>query len=209
MPILPPLPYAYDSLEPTIGAETLHLHHDKHHAGYVKKTEALAGEAGLRDKPLEAIVREAARSGPKTLFNNAAQAWNHGFYWQSMTPAFEPPRGDLAQAIAAAFGDLDGLKTQLVETGAGHFGSGWVWLVWTGEALKVIATHDAANPLTDDDSTPLIGCDLWEHAYYLDHQNDREAYLEAWFDTVANWAFAEAQFKAAKGDGRPWTYPAA
>ena len=191
--ILPPLPYAYDALEPTVSKRTFEFHHDKHHKAYVDKTNELAPKAGLDGKTLEEVIA-AAGKGP--LFNNAAQAWNHAFYWESMTPDYVAPSAEFA-ALREAF----------VAEGVGHFASGWVWIVASpsGE-LKVISTHDAATALTED-ATPLIVCDLWEHAYYLDHQNNRKGFLEAWFDVLPNWAFADAQFAAAKGQGAAWTYP--
>jgi Fe-Mn family superoxide dismutase len=205
---LPDLPYPYDALAPVISANTMRFHHDKHHATYVKTTNELLGDAaGSRD--LEAIVVDAHRSGDKKLFNNAAQAWNHAFFWNSMSPARGSPNEGLASAIASAFGDLAGLKTKFVAEGAGHFGSGWVWLVAdANSALKVISTHDAADPLTESGLTPLLVCDVWEHAYYLDHQNNRKGFLEAWFDALPNWKFAGSQWSAARARGKTWCYPA-
>ena len=191
---LPALPYSYDALEPTISAQTMALHHDKHHATYVEKTNALAKAAGLGDLSLEELVKAAKAKDDKPLFNNAAQAWNHGFFWASMRPGSAKPRGDLATAMVDAFGDLNGLKSEFVEVGKGHFGSGWVWLAKVGGALEVLATHDAETLLTDERKTPLLVCDLWEHAYYLDHLNDRAGYLSAWFDHLPNWGFAAEQF---------------
>ena len=205
---LPDLPYAYDALEPTIGSQTMHLHHDKHHAGYVDKANAMAKDAGLSDRPLEEIVKEASSRGLKPLFNNAAQAWNHAFFWQSMTAKAAPPQGALADAIRKDFGGHDKLKEAFVSEGAGHFASGWVWLVAEGGAAKVISTHDAADTLTQDGVTPLLVCDLWEHAYYLDFHNDRKSFLEAWFDNLANWAFAEQQMKAAGGQSQAYRFAA-
>lgn len=198
---LPALPYDYDAFEPTISEETMRLHHDKHHATYVEKTNALAAKAGLGVEPLEDIIKAAKAKDDKPLFDNAAQAWNHAFFWASMTPDQAKPQGDLAAAIDAAFGDLAGLKTKFVDEGKGHFGSGWVWLAKVGGDLKVLSTHDAEDLVTEAGKTPLLVCDLWEHAYYLDHQNDRAGFLGKWFDQLANWAFAAEQFAAtAKSD---------
>jgi Fe-Mn family superoxide dismutase len=206
--VLPELPYAYDALEPVISDRTMHFHHDKHHATYVKTTNELLEKAGGSPGSLEEIVRKAAGSGNKKLFNNAAQAWNHAFFWEAMAPSREKPTGDLASAIDQAFGDLAGLKKAFVAEGAGHFGSGWAWLISDrGGALKVIATHDANDSLTDEQVTPLLVCDLWEHAYYLDHQNDRKGFLEAWFDALPHWKFAGFQYAAARGRGDAWRYP--
>jgi Fe-Mn family superoxide dismutase len=206
---LPDLPYPYDALAPVISAKTMRFHHDKHHAAYVKTTNELLGQSGGAPQDLEAIVLSAQRSGNKKLFNNAAQAWNHAFFWVAMSPDRQSPGGELAGAIASAFGDLPGLKNTFVTEGVGHFGSGWVWLVADGAgAMKVISTHDAADPLTESGLTPLLVCDLWEHAYYLDHQNDRKGFLEAWFDALPNWDFAASQLSAARSRGQAWRYPA-
>jgi Fe-Mn family superoxide dismutase len=205
---LPKLPYDYDALEPAISADTLHVHHDKHHKAYVEKTNKLAGEAGLEDRPLEDVVREARKRGNTKLFNNAAQAWNHAFFWNCMTPDKAQPSGSLKQKIEQAFGSLDEFKAAFAKEGAGHFASGWVWLVTGSDGLQVISTHDADDVLVREGVFPLLVCDLWEHAYYLDYQNDRAAFLEAWLDDVANWGFAEAQLAAADGQGEGFRYPA-
>jgi len=205
---LPPLPYDYDALEPAVSAETLQFHHDKHHKAYVDKTNKLAAEAGLDGKPLEAVVREAKAAGKQGLFNNAAQAWNHAFFWQSMTPERAAPGGDLAKAIAQAFGSQEAFEAAFAEEGVGHFGSGWVWLVTGSDGLKVISTHDADDTLVREGLFPLLVCDLWEHAYYLDYQNDRGGFLKRWLAEVANWAFAERQLAAANGQGDGFRYPA-
>ena len=206
--VLPDLPYAYGALEPVISERTMRFHHDKHHAAYVKTTNELIAGEGDHDV-LEELIRAAAKKDAKKLYNNAAQAWNHAFFWAAMTGRREAPSGELAAAIKRDFGDLGGLKKKFVEEGAGHFGSGWVWLVADGEGkLAAASTHDAEDMLTHKGMTPLLVCDLWEHAYYLDHQNDRKGFLEAWFDALPNWSFAAAQLAAAKGDGAPWRYPA-
>jgi Fe-Mn family superoxide dismutase len=202
------LPYAYDALEPVISSQTMKLHHDKHHAGYVKKTNELATKAGLDDLSLEEIVRQAKSKGDKKLYNNAAQAWNHAFFWQSMIGEQASPTGQIASAISANFGDLAALKTKFVEEGVNHFGSGWVWLAQAGDAIKVISTHDADDFLSTSEAIPLLVCDLWEHAYYLDHFNDREAFLTKWFDSLANWQFAGEQMSAARQGQPGYMYPA-
>jgi Fe-Mn family superoxide dismutase len=205
---LPELPYGYDALAPYLSAETLHTHHDKHHKTYVEKTNDLAAKAGLSGRLLEDVVREAHKRGDKTLFNNAAQAWNHAFFWQAMRPAGgQEPSGDLAQAIQR-FGGLAALKDAFVEEGFGHFASGWVWIVTGSEGLKVVSTHDAEDTLVREGLFPLLVCDLWEHAYYLDYKNDRKAFLQRWFENVANWDFAAAQLAAANGAGQGFRYPA-
>ncbi|HLI65876.1 MAG TPA: superoxide dismutase [Caulobacteraceae bacterium] len=206
---LPKLPYAYDALTPVISERTMKFHHDKHHGTYVKTVNELLETSGARMQSLEDVIRDAAADGDKKLFNNAAQAWNHAFFWPAMTAKPEQPEGDLAEAIEKAFGGLDALKDKFVTEGAGHFGSGWVWLVADRSgALSVRATHDADDTLTKTDITPLLVCDLWEHAYYLDHQNDRKGFLEAWFDALPHWDFARYQLKAARGEGEPWRHPA-
>jgi superoxide dismutase, Fe-Mn family len=204
---LPPLPYDDDALEPTISAETLQFHHGKHHKAYVEKTNKLAGEAGLEGRPLEEVVREAKKRGDASLFNNAAQAWNHAFFWRCMTPEAGGPSGDLAQAIDQAFGSLEEFKAAFAKEGAGHFGSGWVWLVTGADGLKVISTHDADDTLVREGLFPLLVCDLWEHAYYLDYQNDRPGFLKAWLDKVVNWEFAARQLAASNGQGEGFRYP--
>jgi len=202
------LPYDYTALEPVISAATMKLHHDKHHASYVKKANELAAKAGLDDLSVEELVREAKAKGERKLYNQAAQVWNHGFFWQSMTGDPVKPGGDLSKAIEATFGDLEALKTRFVEEGLGHFGSGWVWLATSGEGLTVLSTHDADDLLIGSSDTPLLVCDLWEHAYYLDHQNDREGFLKSWFDGLANWQFAALQFDASRAGDAGYTYPA-
>jgi Fe-Mn family superoxide dismutase len=205
---LPDLPYDHAALEPVISAATMHLHHDKHHKKYVDNTNDLLAKAGRTPASLEDVVREAAGdAASKGLFNNAAQIWNHTFFWVCMTPTKQAPQGDLAKAIDSAFGGLDALKAAFVKEGVGHFGSGWVWLAAEGGALKVLSTHDGEDLLTHSGLTPLIVCDLWEHAYYLDHKNDREGFLKAWFDALPNWDFAAQQYAAAQGKGEIWRHP--
>jgi len=164
--VLPDLPYAADALEPVISARTLGFHHGKHHRTYVETLNTLLAEAGHAPVSLEEVVRDAAGDAAKAkLFNNAAQAWNHAFFWDCMSPERQSPSGELAEAI------------------------------------------DAADTLPRDGVTPLLVCDLWEHAYYLDHQNDRKGYLESWFDALPNWSLAASQLAAARGRGEVWPYP--
>lgn len=201
---LTPLPYEPDSLTPTLSAETLNTHHGKHHRKYVETLNELLAKEGRAFDSLEAVI--AAYPEGK-VFNNAAQAWNHGFFWACMTPDRADPDGDLGAAIDA-YGGLDRLKTDFVTEGVGHFASGWVWITADRSgALKVISTHDAMNALSETADAPILVCDLWEHAYYLDHKQDRKGFLEAWFDRLANWRFAGEQLDAARA-GRPgWRYP--
>jgi superoxide dismutase, Fe-Mn family len=211
---LPKLPYAYDALAPAMSSETLHLHHDKHHATYVEKANELAKKAGHGDMTLEDLICAAREGKDQKLFNNAAQAWNHAFFWESMSPAKSAPDGELGKAIASTFGDLAGLKKAFVEEGVNHFASGWVWLVLDRDTnagnggLEVISTHDADDTFTRDADFPLLVCDVWEHAYYLDCKNDRKAYLTRWFDELANWRFAAKQFEAKKAGNKGYRYPA-
>lgn len=205
---LPDLPYGYTALEPTVSETTMRTHHDKHHKTYVDNTNKMLSDKGEKPGSLEEVVKKAAADGDKKLFNNSGQAWNHAFFWESMAPAGSQPSAELSQAIDQAFGSRDGLKTKFVEEGATHFASGWAWLVVEGGALKVISTHDADTVVTRDGVTPILLCDVWEHAYYLDYKNDRKGFLEKWFDTVANWKFASEQFAAAKGQGEAYRYPA-
>ena len=200
---LPNLPFGYDALAPSISERTLRHHHDKHHAKYVDTTNALLKDKPeLASTPLEQVIA-AAREGKETkLFNNAAQAWNHGFLWETLAPGGQTPDGALEEAIREAFGDLEGLKTAFVTEAVGHFASGWAWLIAEEGKLKVISTHDAETVADRDGVTPLYVADVWEHAYYLDYQQDREGFLRTSFDTVTNWRFAETQFKAARNDGK-------
>ncbi len=208
MHVLPDLPYPDDALAPFVSAETLKVHHGKHHKAYVDKTNELVKTARLSGEKLEDVVRTAKAKGDKLLFNNVAQAWNHGFFWQCMrAPGGDGPTNGLSRAIDGAFGSLAGLKTAFVDEGVGHFGSGWVWIVSGPEGLKVVSTHDADDMLIRVGLTPLLVCDLWEHAYYLDYKNDRKGFLESWFDNVANWEFADAQRAAADSEGPGYRYP--
>jgi Fe-Mn family superoxide dismutase len=157
---------------------------------------------------MEDLVRQATETQNRKLFNNSAQAWNHGFFWECMTPnGGGEPSGALAQAIQSSFGGLDQLKARFVEEGATHFASGWAWIVANGQELSVISTHDADSALIRE-GTPVLVCDVWEHAYYLDYKQDRKGFLEQWFDKLANWRFAERQFAAASGSGEGYRYPA-
>ena len=205
---LPELPYAYDALEPTVSAETMRLHHDKHHAKYVETVNSLVDKEGLKAATLEDLIVQAKSAGKTKLYDNAAQAWNHAFFWSCMSPNRQRPDAQLRQLIDQAFGGLDQLKSKFVEEGAGHFGSGWVWLLATGQGLEIRSTHDGINLLDQSGVTPLITCDLWEHAYYVDYRNDRKAFLEAWFDALPDWSFAGHQLQSARGGGEPWRYPA-
>ena len=196
-----PLPYSNDALEPAVSARTLGFHHGKHHKAYIDKTNAAIEGTDLDERPLEEVIA-ASRENDRSLFNNAAQAWNHGFYWHSISPEQGAPSGKLAEAIGASFGSLEALKERLAQVGTGHFASGWVWLSAQDTRLTVEQTHDA-DTLADAKANPLLVIDLWEHAYYLDHQNARGAYLEAVIAHL-NWEFAAENFAR----GSAWRYPA-
>lgn len=206
---LPELPYDAGALEPHISRTTMETHHGKHHAAYIKNMNAILAERPDAPASLEGVVRLAANEGHKKLFNNAAQAWNHGFFWQSLTPDAQPgPSGELKGAIEKAFGSLDAFTEEAKTKGAGHFASGWLWLVSDKNgAVKLTDLHDADTPITDTSLTPLLVCDLWEHAYYLDYKNERPKFLDAFLSKLANWRFAEAQFKAARSGGGGWSFP--
>ena len=182
---VPPLPYAYDALEPHIDKATMAFHHDKHHATYVKTMNELLEAAGGKPSSLEDVVRDAAAAENRKLFNNAAQTWNHAFFWNAMAPSGAKPDGDLAAAIKDAFGDLANLKKTFVEEGVAQFGSGWAWLVRDGSGLAVVGSANQDNPISNG-QTPLLGVDVWEHSYYLKYQNRRPDYIDAWWNVV-NW----------------------
>ena len=201
---LPDLPYPSDALAPVLSDVQMRTHHDKHHAKYVETLNTLLAAAGEKPATLEEVVK----SSTKKVFNNSAQAWNHGFFWECMTPQPSQPSGVLAAAIDKAFGGLDGFKTKFVDEGVNHFASGWAWLIARGPNLEIISTHDAATAITEAGVTPLLVCDVWEHAYYLDHKQDRKGFLEQWFDKLVNWRFVEAQYAAANGSGKAYTFPA-
>ncbi|WP_334163753.1 superoxide dismutase [Phenylobacterium sp.] len=203
---LPDLPYAHGALEPVISEATMRLHHGRHHARYVEVVNGLIAGDGHPATSLEALIRQAALAGERKLFNNAAQAWNHAFFWRCMTPESRPPVGGLAGAIVEQFGGLAELGEVFVGEGATHFGSGWVWLAAQDGRLQVLSTHDA-DTLVTRDLIPLLVCDLWEHAYYLDHRQDRGGFLQAWWDRLPNWSFAQGQFDADRGEGVGWRHP--
>ena len=183
---LPDLPYAKGALAPHISEETLAYHYGKHHATYVTKLNGLIPGTEFENASLEEIIKNAPAGG---VFNNAAQIWNHTFYWNSLAPgAGGTPDGDLASAIEKAFGSVDDFKSKFTDSAVNNFGSGWTWLVKNGNALEIVNTSNAGTPLTDD-KVPLLTCDVWEHAYYIDYRNARPKYLEAFWELV-NWSFA-------------------
>ena len=188
---LPPLPYAENALVPVVSAETVSFHYGKHHKGYVDNLNKLVAGTEYADLTLEAIIdRAAGRADKAAIFNNAAQIWNHTFYWQSMTVkgGGEPPAA-LKRRMESAFGSVDACKKELAGAAVSQFGSGWAWLVLDGNELKVVKTANAEVPLTMG-MKPLLTIDVWEHAYYLDYQNRRADYVNAVLDKLINWEFA-------------------
>lgn len=190
---LPALPYEKNALEPHISAETLEFHYEKHHNTYVVKLNGLIEGTELENKPLEHIVKNSTGG----VFNNAAQIWNHTFYWNSLSPNSEgTPSGELLTAINKSFGSFEAFKSKFTESAINNFGSSWTWLVKKENGdLDIINTSNAATPLTDENVTPLLTIDLWEHAYYIDFRNLRPSYIEA-FWILANWDFAAANYSA-------------
>jgi Fe-Mn family superoxide dismutase len=189
---LPPLPYAKDALAPTISEETLEYHYGKHHNAYVVNLNNLIAGTEFENASLEDIIKKSSGG----IFNNAAQVWNHTFYWNSLSPnGGGEPTGALADAINEAFGSFEEFKTKFTQSAATNFGSGWTWLVKNNEGkLAIVNTSNAGCPITDD-LTPLLTVDVWEHAYYIDYRNARPQYLEA-FWKLANWDFAAKNFAA-------------
>lgn len=195
--VLPDLPYGSDALAPVISAETLSFHHGKHHKAYVDNLNKLIAGTGLESKSLEELIEfTAAKPEYAGHFNNAAQIWNHSFYWACLTPqGGGAPTGALAEAIQQSFGGLDAFKAAFAQAATTQFGSGWAWLVKEGQALKIVKTANAEVPLTKGQK-PLLTIDVWEHAYYLDFQNRRADYVQNVIEKLLNWRFAEEQFAA-------------
>ena len=196
---LKPLPFAEDALEPYISRRTVSIHYRKHHKGYMTKLD----KALAKDKRRSMTLEEIIRSSEGDIFNFAAQVWNHNFYWQSIAPGSsgKPGPGPFLTQIRSDFGSLDTLQRQLRAVAAGEFGSGWGWLVFDTKAaaLQVISTTDAVNPLSTD-YVPLLTIDVWEHAYYLDYQSEREKYLDAVIAHLINWDFAAQNFAGCGAD---------
>lgn len=190
---LPELPFAKDSLAPHISAETLDFHHGKHHNAYVTKlNELVAADSALAGKSLEDLIRTT--TGP--VFNQAAQVWNHTFYWHSMKPGGGgEPTGALAEAINKTWGNFSTFKEKFSAAAVGQFGSGWAWLVKSGDGIEVTSTPNQDSPISDG-KTPLLGADVWEHAYYLKYQNKRPDYLDAFWNVV-NWDEVARRYDAA------------
>jgi Fe-Mn family superoxide dismutase len=198
---VPPLPYDYAALEPHIDEATMQVHHDKHHQAYVDKANAALEGTEFADKPIEEVIENLSqlpddKRGP--VRNNGGGHLNHTLFWESMSPdGGGEPEGELADAITEAFGSFDDFKSKLKDAGVNQFGSGWAWLVHDGSGLAVVSTPNQDSPLTDG-KTPLVGVDVWEHAYYLKYQNKRPDYIDAWWNTV-DWSKVAERYSAAKG----------
>ena len=193
---LPGLPYAIDALEPHVSSRTLEFHHGKHHRAYVDKLNAAIVGTAYEELSLEAIVSASHEAADSGVFNNAAQIWNHTFLWHSMSPSGGgEPAGPLGEAITNRFGDLAGFRDAFKKSALGQFGSGWTWLVRTAEGVDIANSGNAETPLTDG-VTPLLTLDVWEHAYYLDYQNRRDAYIDVFLTNLINWEFAARNFEA-------------
>ncbi|NTW52628.1 MAG: superoxide dismutase [Chlorobiaceae bacterium] len=195
----PALPYADNALEPYISAQTIGFHYGKHHATYIKNYNGLVEGTPFDAKSIEEVISETAADPAKVgVFNNGAQAWNHSFYWNSLTPnGGGEPTGEIAAKIVADFGSVDKFREELKNAAATQFGSGWAWLVLDNGTLKVVKTGNAQTPLTSG-QTPLLCVDVWEHAYYLDYQNRRPDHVAALIDHLLNWKFANDNYLAAK-----------
>ncbi|BAW95740.1 Mn-superoxide dismutase [[Synechococcus] sp. NIES-970] len=195
---LPALPYDYTALEPHISKGTLEFHHDKHHAAYVNNFNNAVAGTELDNQSIEDVIKAIANDPAKAgLFNNAAQAWNHSFYWNCMKPGGGgQPTGALADKINADFGSFEKFVEAFKAAGATQFGSGWAWLVLDNGTLKVTKTGNAGNPLTEG-QVPLLTMDVWEHAYYLDYQNRRPDYISTFLTSLVNWDFVAANLAAA------------
>ncbi|HHN67426.1 MAG TPA: superoxide dismutase [Thermopetrobacter sp.] len=193
---LPDLPYAHDALQPHMSAETLEYHHDKHHAAYVTNANKLLAGSGLEDKDEITIIKESFGANPG-LFNNAAQVFNHTFFFNGLTPDGGGAKmpGNLEAAINDAFGGFDKFREEFINAGITQFGSGWAWLALKDGKLQIMKTPNAENPYVHG-ATPIIACDVWEHAYYIDYRNLRPKFLEVFVDHLANWEFAAANLEA-------------
>ena len=197
MPVpFPGLPYASDALEPHISEKTLKFHYGKHHKAYVDKLNAAIAGTAYEGQSLAMIVTTSHDAADSTVFNNAAQAWNHHFLWRSMSPdGGGEPEGPLSGAIKDRFGDLAGFRSEFKASALAQFGSGWTWLVRTKEGVDIANTSNAETPLTDH-VVPLLTLDVWEHAYYLDYQNKRDEYVETFLTNLISWQFAARNFAA-------------
>jgi Fe-Mn family superoxide dismutase len=189
---LPKLPWDEGALDPVISARTIQLHHGKHHKAYVDKANELVAGTKMADMPLEEVVRAAQAEKNQKLFDNAAQAWNHAFFWSCLRPGGAKPSGEIARRLDADLGGAEAFRKAFAKAAVECFGSGWAWLVDRGGKLEIVATSNAATPLTSG-ATPLLTLDVWEHAYYLDYQNRRPEYVEAVIAKLLDWEFAGRQ----------------
>lgn len=201
-----PLPFARDAIIPQMSPETFDYHYDRHFMAYVKKTNDLNDDPNAS---LEAVIRGAQTTSNTPLFQAAGQTWNHAFFWMSLSPeAGTTPAGPLADAIIRAFGSHGAFCDAFVKAGSGQFGSGWCWLVADrAGTLSLATTHDAMPVWIEGKVTPLLVCDVWEHAYYIDWRNDRGSFLTAFISERANWDFAGVQYSAVNGANQSWSYP--
>ncbi len=192
---LPPLPYPANALAPHISIDTVNLHYNKHHAGYVANVNRLLNVGGEKSPPLESLILKADGA----LFNNAAQVWNHTFYWKSTHPeGGGDPDGYLAEALSRSFGGVDEFREQFASAACEHFGSGWTWLAQGSGGLEIITTPNAGIPQKTG-KTPLLTLDVWEHAYYLDYRNARPAYVNAWLEHLINWELPSSLLRSSGG----------
>ena len=198
---LPELPFARDALEPVMSGETIDFHYGKHHKAYVDKTNQLLAAKGGGGSLIQ-VVQGARQRGDNKLFNNAAQLWNHSFFWQCLAPSEgQKPGGRLMEMIDSTFGSAEGMLKVLQEEAVNHFASGWAWLVLDRDQLKITSLHDADTPLVHDGMKPLFTLDVWEHAYYIDYRNERPRYAESVLGTIINWDFVEQNLDG-NGAGR-------
>ena len=199
---LPPLPWPENALEPVISARTMGLHYGKHHRAYVNKLNELVAGTPFAGMPLEQVIRESSQQKDKQkIFNNAAQAWNHTFFWSCLRPPKgdgAQPQGDLAKRLEAELGGLEQFRKDFARTAVDTFGSGWAWLVDRDGKLEIVSTSNAGTPLTTG-ATPLLTLDVWEHAYYVDYENRRPEFAEAVVGKLLNWDFAQRQLEQARG----------
>jgi Fe-Mn family superoxide dismutase len=198
---LPDLPYARDALQPVMSAETLDYHHGKHHRAYFTKLNTLLDERGGEEMGLVEVVRAASERGEQGLFNNAAQAWNHSFFWQCLSPEQQKPSGRLADLIESGFGGVEPMLQKLGDEAVNHFSNGWAWLVLDRDQLKITSLHDADTPLVHDGMVPLFTLDVWEHAYYIDYRNERPKFVTSVLSNIVNWEFV-GQNLDGQGDRR-------
>jgi len=200
---LPDLPFPHDALEPHVSKTTMQIHHGKHHATYVKTVNELVKRTPYNKMDLEYIIRSShAKPDERKIFNNAAQAWNHTFFWHSMQPdGGGEPDGEVAKRLREAFGGYAQFRKKFAAAATGQFGSGWAWLVLDDGKLAVTSTPNAENPLVTG-QVPLLTCDIWEHAYYLDYQNQRQSFVDAFLGYLVNWEHVEAGLRAAEAARR-------